>query len=341
MVADVSSNTTTPNFKVLSQSLAKPKRAPLSPSKTDNSDRLPRRPTSKDVTSTYFSSNVITDTTSLSSCSSSSTTSSSNSISTPNVRDKSNMLMKTSTRSLSVSFQGESFALPVSKVSKPSTYGKDIRDKKNAPTTLARTTSQTMRKSTRRSQQGNFMAMSVDFTNEKMKLSGSRTANAIKAFRKSMITDPDDSDHIVSLDNAKGGGPRAIVVLARFWKETINLVKRVQPDHVVPPLVKNNKVVPKCKVLDNGLKVAPSNKRAIHISPPVRYNGIGSNYTLGNSPSILSFSVDPKRGKVGEKKLVDTHMLRVLGFVCFLEVLPLHLQTMSAEEEVHLKSSSA
>ncbi|PWA74099.1 hypothetical protein CTI12_AA255120 [Artemisia annua] len=312
MVAAVSSNTTTPNSKVLLQSPAKPKRAPLSPSRNDNSDHLPRRPASKNVTSRYLSSNVITDTTLPSSCSSSSTTSSSNSISTPKARDKSNMSMKTSTRSLSVSFQGESFALPVSKVSKPSTNGNDTRDKKHAPAMLSRSNSLTMRKLSGRLQQGNLMAMSVDFTNEKMKLSGSRTANAIKALRKSLITDSHDSDHIVSLDYAKGAGPRAIVVPARFWKETINLVKRVQPDPVVSPLVKNNKVVRQCKVLDDGPKVSPPNKRAIPISPSVMSNREGSNNTFGNSPSILSFSADSKRGKVGERKLVDAHVLRLL-----------------------------
>nr|GEU90485.1 hypothetical protein [Tanacetum cinerariifolium] len=314
MVAAVSSNTTTPNSKVLSQSPAKPKRAPLSPSRTHNSDHLPRRPTSKNVTSRYLSSNVITATTSPSSWSSSSTMSSSNSISTPKAHDKPNMLMKMSTRSLSVSFQGESFALPVSKVSKTATNGHGTPERKNAPATLTRTNSQPMRKSPGRSWRGDFMTTSVDFTNEKIKSSGSRIASAVKALRKSMITDHATSDtKCVSSGNVQSPGPRAIVVPARFWQETINLVKRVQPDPdpVLPQLLKN-KAFAGCTVIDNGPEVSPPIKRAIPLSPSVMINAVGSNKNSANSPSILSFSVDSKRGKVGEKKIVDAHVLRLM-----------------------------
>ncbi|XP_071694505.1 uncharacterized protein [Rutidosis leptorrhynchoides] len=279
MVAAVSSNT-----KVLSRSPAKSKRAPLLPSENDNtSPPLPRQQKPKDVKSRNLSSTPSTNhktyTTSSSSCSSSTTTtSSSNSVCTPKKQSKT----KTFSRSLSVSFQGESFAIPVSKITKTENDG--LRNGNGATE---------RKKKAHGMQDKNFMTMSVDYASEKMKLNKSVSANAIKALRKSITSDTkskynnfEDLDHDVS-DNVKGGGRRAIVVPARFWQETINLLKR-------PPLLKKN------KVLDDGLKHSP-----------IR-NGVGSNNNMCNTPSILSFSADARRGKLGEKKIVDAHLLRML-----------------------------
>lgn len=292
MVSGVTSNTTTPNSKVLSRSPAKPKRAQLLSSENDHSSPLPRQQKSKDVKSRYMSStpssSYKTDTNTFSSCSSSTTTtSSSNSVCTP----KSKSMTKTFSRSLSVSFQGESFALPVSKFTKAANdrlrNGNCTPERKKKEPEMDRT----------------LMTMSVDFASEKMKLNRSVPASAMKALRKSITSDTkskhnklettaeiecgsDDSDHAIS-DNVKGGGRRAIVVPARFWQETINLLKR-------PPFLKNN------KVLDDSPKLSSMR------------NGVGSNNNLGNTPSILSFSVDARRGKVGEKKVVDVHLLRLL-----------------------------
>ncbi|GKE28103.1 zinc finger, CCHC-type containing protein, partial [Tanacetum coccineum] len=44
---------------------------------------------------------------------------------------------------------------------------------------------------------------------------------------------------------------------------------------------------------------------------------------------------DPKLKTLGKRGIEC-----IFGFVCFSEVLPLHLQPISAEEELHLKSSS-
>ncbi|KAI3821143.1 hypothetical protein L1987_08700 [Smallanthus sonchifolius] len=328
MVADASSTTTTPNSKVLSPSPApaNPNRAPLLPSGSDNNGRsLQRRP--KSVTSRYLSyttsSKVVTD-----------TKSSSNAVCTPrkrfpapvvpvssaspvsNRRDQSverrRSSTKTSARSLSVSFQGESFALPVSKVGKPENNVLRSRtpERKKTPAMTGKVSEFW------RSRQVSFMTMSVDFTAEKMKLTGSETAGAVRAKLEhnnlETACDCENSDHPVSdtesmssgstLGNVRGGGPRAIVVPARFWQETINLLRRVQPVPVSPPLFKNISISG-CKVLHDGSKL-PSPRGSSFSPSPVS--------NLGNTASILSFCADSKRGKVGEKKLVDAHVLRLL-----------------------------
>ncbi|KAI3673087.1 hypothetical protein L6452_39197 [Arctium lappa] len=367
MVAAVSSTTTTPNSKVSSRSSSP---AVLLPSESDNNGHPPpRRPESRDVTSRYLSatasSNPSIDTmtsSSSSSSSSSTTTLSLNSVCTPrrrlpsmnhvspaspvnNKRDQSverhrsgnshtgEMLNKTSARSLSVSFQGESFAVPVSKVAKPANNG--LRNgtperRKITVATPARACENSKpidkQRWPGRSRQGSFM-----------KSSGSGIAGAVEALRKSMtagktvnklVNDSDNSDHAISDTDSdvRRGGRRAIAVPARFWQETINLLRRVQPESVSASPSKSNKLISGYKFLDDGPKLSPkgspsspvrgaiplpsSGKRGIPLSP--ERNAVGCNSNLGNTPSILSFSVDSRRGKVGEKKLVDAHVLRLM-----------------------------
>ncbi|MFS7938886.1 putative QWRF family protein [Helianthus anomalus] len=319
MVADLSSTPTTTKPKELppAPAPAKPKRVPLVVSDNNNNGgSLKRRPKPKNVTSRYLSY--------------------SNSVSTPtkrfpslspatNRRDQSveistsaKILTKTSARSLSVSFQGESFALPVNKVGKPPNNGlkTGTPERKKSPATVT----------TGRSRREGFMTMSVDFTGEKPELSKSETAGEVRVLQKSItaemklehnkpetVPDFDNSDHTdsdpesISSGSTVGhvrGGPRAIVVPARFWQETINLLRRVQPQPVPvsapPPLLKTNKMSYGYKVLQDGAKVAP------------RGSSLLKNDSLGNTVSILSFCADAKRGKVGEKKLLDAHVLRVL-----------------------------
>ncbi|KAK9080247.1 hypothetical protein SSX86_001923 [Deinandra increscens subsp. villosa] len=337
MVADVSSTTTPPNSKVLSPAPdpapAKPRRVPLLPSGSENNGRYPnRRPKSKDVTSRYLSYNTA-----------------SNSAPTPkkrfpsppvpvasespasNRRDQSvqrrysrtvemsssaKMLTKTSARSLSVSFQGESFALPVSKVGRPADDRLRNRtpERRKSPATPGKISDYSppidRQKRPPRSRKGSFMTMSVDFTNEKLKLSGSEITdtklepdNNLETVCESHNSDHavSDSESISSGSSFRGGGPRAIVVPARFWQETISLLRRVQP--VAPPLVKNNKPISGCKVLQDDPKLPPRGGSSISSS---------TINNLGNTPSILSFCADSRRGKVGEKTVTDAHLLRLL-----------------------------
>ncbi|XP_021985762.1 protein SNOWY COTYLEDON 3 isoform X1 [Helianthus annuus] len=349
MVADLSSTPTTPKPKVLppASAPAKPKRVPLVVSDNNNNGgSLQRRPKPKNVTSRYLSySNSVTTATKRFPSLSPATNRRDQSV---EMSTSAKMLTKTSARSLSVSFQGESFALPVSKVGKPATNGlkTGTPERKKAPSTVT----------TGRSRRESFMTMSVDFTGEKPELSKSETAGEVRVLQKSItaetklghnkpetvrecdnpkltrsitaemnlehnkpeiVPDFDNSDHTdsdpesISSGSTVGhvrGGPRAIVVPARFWQETINLLRRVQPQpqrkpvpvSSPPPLLKNNKMSYGYKVLHDGAKVAP------------RGSSLLKNDSLGNTVSILSFCADAKRGKVGEKKLLDAHVLRVL-----------------------------
>ncbi|KAD4888601.1 hypothetical protein E3N88_20674 [Mikania micrantha] len=100
-------------------------------------------------------------------------------------------------RSLSVSFQGPSFAIPVSKASKPPPTGSSNGSRPGTPERRAVTpvrksgnpNSIDQKRWPARSRQGSFMTSSVDFKNENLKLSGSGTgmATAVRALKKSMI----------------------------------------------------------------------------------------------------------------------------------------------------------
>ncbi|KAK1433428.1 hypothetical protein QVD17_10338 [Tagetes erecta] len=143
-----------------------------------------------------------------------------------------------------------------------------------------------------RSRQGSFMTRSVDFTNENMKLSGSGTGTvtAVRALQKSMISDTklkgnkteipeinksidklfsdcDNSDRGISdaesvssgssPGNVRGATPRAIMVPARFRQETVNRLRRVQPEPVSPPLSRNNKLLLGNRYLRDGPAPSP------------------------------------------------------------------------------------
>ncbi|KAK9066776.1 hypothetical protein SSX86_014099 [Deinandra increscens subsp. villosa] len=160
-----------------------------------------------------------------------------------------------------------------------------------------------------RSREGSFMTRSVDFTNENLKLSGSGTATAVRALQKSIIgetklkandleipetkksidklfSDSDNSDRAISdadsvssgstLGNVRGATPRAIVVPARFRQETVNRLRRVEPEPVSPPLSRNNKLLSGNRYLNNGPAVSPRGlspspvRGAVRPASPVR-----------------------------------------------------------------------
>ncbi|KAK4563359.1 hypothetical protein RGQ29_005752 [Quercus rubra] len=140
------------------------------------------------------------------------------------------------------------------------------------------------------------------------------------------------------------GKPRGIVVSARFWQETNSRLRRLQePGSPLSTSPGSRMSVPgkfgqsKKFVSDSpmssprtmaspirgGSRPASPNKLwTSSASPPSR--GIASPSRVRNSvtgllscnssstPSILSFSVDIRRGKMGEERIVDAHLLRLL-----------------------------
>ncbi|KAK6938592.1 QWRF family [Dillenia turbinata] len=237
MVAAVSA---TPNPKASANRSNLPGRRPLLPSETDNGVvAAPWRPKSREVTSRYLSSSTSTSSgsssSSSSSFSSSSTsrrcasplarTSSTSGVMTPmpnsssvkrsqsverrrpatprpNGGEMSNAtkMLFNSTRSLSVSFQGESFAVPVSKA-KPSAAAstpnlsnvrKGTPERRKAMTPLRNGADQTenskpieQHRWPPRSRQVNSLTKSLDMTVERKKLNGS--GSIVRALQQSMI----------------------------------------------------------------------------------------------------------------------------------------------------------
>ncbi|KAI8548591.1 hypothetical protein RHMOL_Rhmol07G0284800 [Rhododendron molle] len=141
------------------------------------------------------------------------------------------------------------------------------------------------------------------------------------------------------------GGPRGIMVPARFWQETTNRVRRTQEPK--SPVLGNNGVktialTPKLNALNksfgDGSILSPRgmlNSRSLSspirgavrpaspnkppsrgmVSPSRVRNGmtpISLSNDLSRTPSILSFAAETRRGKVGENRVVDAHLLRLL-----------------------------
>lgn len=134
-------------------------------------------------------------------------------------------------------------------------------------------------------------------------------------------------------------GPRGIVVPARFWQETKSRLRRQQEPVPGSPwsksagakaLAASGFVTPKKLSMDSPVSsprgvlntraqsspirgASPSKlSRAV---TPSRGRNVAAGTPCSNSnnvPSILSFAADLRRGKGGENRIVDAHVLRIL-----------------------------
>lgn len=173
--------------------------------------------------------------------------------------------------------------------------------------------------------------------------------------------------------------PRGIVVPAKFWQETNNRLRRqAEPGS---PVSKNNGlktpgppklIVPKKIAIDSPVSspkgvlntrgqlspirgplrpASPSKLGTPAASSPLRgmspskaRNGVvcSLNSNLSNTPSILSFAADVRRGKIGENRVVDAHLLRLFynrllqwRFVNARADSSLSAQRLNAERSLH------
>ncbi|KAI4316631.1 hypothetical protein L6164_024595 [Bauhinia variegata] len=174
-------------------------------------------------------------------------------------------------------------------------------------------------------------------------------------------------------------GGRGIVVPARFWQETNNRLRR-QTDPGSPSsrntgnktIAPSKNVAPKKWVLDSPISsprgvinsrgqfspirgaVRPASPSKLATPSPTSSmrgvslsrvrNGVASTLsnTLSNAPSILSFAVDIRRGKIGENRIADAHLLRLLynrllqwRFVNARADATLSAQTLNAEKSLY------
>lgn len=153
-----------------------------------------------------------------------------------------------------------------------------------------------------------------------------------------------DSDS-VSSDGNSGvqecgrNGPRGNVVSPRFWQETNTRLRRLQdPGSPLPARPGSKLIVPPnlkryssdgplssprtiSSPVRGGVRAASPSKLMTFVgSSPLRGHSpsrirnavstISNNFV--ETPSVLSFAVDVRRGKVGENRIVDAHLLRLL-----------------------------
>lgn len=319
-------------------------------------------------------------------------------------------LLFASTKSLSVSFQGESFSFQVSKakrVPSPSPSVRKTTPEMRKVTTPARGDQSENSKPTEqhrwpgRLRQANCMNRSLDCTDERRSGSGSG-GNVVRALQKYMAEDGNaelekavepvvhgnssirsdaQSDPVASSDSESvssgssttpgaqefsggdgnggsvgqglRGGPRGIMVPARFWQETKNRLRR-QPEPGSPlsknvgakalatsgpggpkklsiesPVASPRGVVntrAQLSPMRGGVRPASPNKSSATfttsspsrgVSPSRVRNGVVAatptpSSNLNSVPSILSFAADLRRGKGGENRILDAHVLRIL-----------------------------
>ncbi|XAR72956.1 hypothetical protein NMG60_11019773 [Bertholletia excelsa] len=141
----------------------------------------------------------------------------------------------------------------------------------------------------------------------------------------------------------KTGLARGIAVSARFWQETNNRLRMLQDSGsvlstspakmVVPPKFSQSKRVSVDSPSSSPRTISsPLRGRMRPASPSKLNTPLGSSPSRGmvspsrirssvagtisctssETPSVLSFAVDIRRGKVGENRIVDAHLLRLL-----------------------------
>ncbi|KAK7383209.1 hypothetical protein VNO78_28882 [Psophocarpus tetragonolobus] len=177
-------------------------------------------------------------------------------------------------------------------------------------------------------------------------------------------------------------GSRGIVVPARFWQEHNNRLRRqmeapTSRNGVIgnkgtvtnsPRLLVQKKLALDCAVssprgvvhsrvlqgspIRSAVRPASPSKLATAsvwspsrgTSPSRAQNGVagGLSIRFGNEPSVLSFAVDVSRGKVGENRILDAHLLRLFHnrllqwrFVNARADAALSAQTLNGEKSLH------
>ncbi|KFK35970.1 hypothetical protein AALP_AA4G061500 [Arabis alpina] len=388
---------------------------------------IQRKPRGKQVPSRYLSpspshsvsSSTTTTTTSSSSSSSSSTTilksskryPSPNPIKTPSLLPKRSQsvdrrrqtqipvtvsaemsaatkMLITSTRSLSVSFQGEAFSLPISKKKEPVSHRKSTPERRRStPVRDHRENSKPVdqQRWPGASRKENPLSRSLDCSSsrDRGKVGSSYVGRSM--LHSSMIDESprvcgngrmsldletgeesqrrsvscefaSDTDSVSSgstngvqeccgSSGVNGDSRSNILASARFWQETNSRLRRLQDPS--SPLSSSPKTSSSkfglSKRFSSGDAVplssprgmasplrgsairsaSPSKLWATTTSSPARAlsspsrvrNGVSDQmnaYNRNNTPSILSFSADIRRGKIGEDRVMDAHLLRLL-----------------------------
>ncbi|KAJ9561196.1 hypothetical protein OSB04_006356 [Centaurea solstitialis] len=291
-------------------------------------------------------------------------------------------LLVTSTRSLSVSFQGQAFSLPISKT-KVTTPSPNLRkgttpERKRPPTPLKGSLNLDHVENTKPATTDHHhrwpatirpqsKSLSLNLDTRRASLDGCRSnldlgsnsIDVLNAHRHNPDRNSVKDSYMVSSDHTasdtdsvssgstsgvqeNGGlnrlrnGPRGIAVSAKFWQETNSRMRRLQdpgsplstspgPKLITPPKPSNSKrflsdgPLSSPRTMASPNRMRPSSPSKLMASSPSRgmvsprrnsVSGISANFS--ETPSVLSFAVDVRRGKVGENRIFDAHLLRLL-----------------------------
>lgn len=288
-------------------------------------------------------------------------------------------LLVTSARSLSVSFQGEAFSLPVSKTKMPPQSPNLIR--KNTPERkristwklgaqvgdhVENTKPVDHHRWPGRIRQpvlskGSGLNVVRDLNNRRASFDGCRSnldfgnsSNSVDVLNAN-LRNPDRNlvkDSFSDTDSVSSGstsgvqengstrlriGPSGIIVSPKFWQETNSRMRRLQDASSqlstspgskpsTPQKNFNSKRFSSDNYLLSSPKTTASPNRMRPASPskvmmtspsrgmisPRRNSVCGISNNISESPSVLSFAVDVRRGKVGENRFFDAHVLRLL-----------------------------
>ncbi|CAA0806779.1 Protein SNOWY COTYLEDON 3 [Striga hermonthica] len=270
-------------------------------------------------------------------------------------------LLVTSTRSLSVSFQGESFSLPVSKTKvshstpNPTSMRKGTPERRRTvvnplPEGKPESSGDQLEKNPKsadhhlwpsRNRAANHLSRSSSkligpFNERRLSCSGRLSLDSVeRAHDRNLvknellmhpydITTTSDSDSMSS-DSTSGvrgscrvhrsNGPLSIAASARFWQETNSRLRRLQDSSPGPKLIvpaKSKKFMSNGPLLSpvRGNSTRPQSPSKIMVSQPRGKSPSPSRF--GEMPSVLSYAVDVRRGKIGENGVLDAHLLRLL-----------------------------
>ncbi|CDY42191.1 BnaA01g26040D [Brassica napus] len=248
-------------------------------------------------------------------------------------------MLITSTRSLSVSFQGEVFSLPISKK-------KEITTTTTTPVSHRKPTPERRRSPQVRDQREN--SKPVDHQQQQLWPGASTRGSSKSAVSSHSLID--ESSRVVRLGLDLGEGDestrrvtrpishsrlgskrgerrssqRNVIASAKFWQETNTRLRRLQDPGGSPRCSS-----PSSRISSISSKLSQS-KRFSGDTPLVSSpRGMASPMRGGatrpaspiseqmnaynrNLPSILCFTADIRRGKIGEDRVVDAHLLRLL-----------------------------
>uniref|UniRef100_A0ACD5X2D6 Uncharacterized protein n=1 Tax=Avena sativa TaxID=4498 RepID=A0ACD5X2D6_AVESA len=342
---------------------ARTSRPPLTPALDKPNSGAPRRParSNKPVSSRYLASAASpassTSSTSSSSSSNSSTNSSRRSLSAQRGRSSTPppqhttsptpaaaTVTATTMRSLSVSFQGESFFYQTSRAPRaasPSSPGgrrgpTPERRKSVSSVPEAENARPQHRWPAAKPKASDPLARSLDCNLDRK----DSILAAVQLLRRSMAFDsttslspsdpsvagaPDlsasDTDSVSSGSNSGAGDPprRGISVPARFWQETNSRLRRL-PDAGLPlPSSSGRRSFSDSPMSPRLPGRAPSPSRGSRgmASPSKGRAGEASPnghivQTAANAPSIISFAAEVRRAKKGENRIEEAHRLRML-----------------------------